>query len=142
MCVLDTVYRQRFRRLEYLAYRNGAVCNAADVVHDAFVIAVDRLRKGHLNAETTLFYPYLCTIVRHRAREQRYSDVVLEHTSEASVAPSVLTRIAAKQTWDMLTPQERAAVAQLHVMEETVSRADHGIYTSRIRVARMRLGAA
>ena len=138
---LDAIYRERSGRLIGLAKRHGALVNAADVVHDAFLMTLDRVRRGKVDGEQPL-YPYLCSLVRHRARERRYSEHIFESFDVPVKGPSMTTKLAAKRVWKSLTPQERIAIAHLHFLEEDISRADRGVFATRIRVARKRLGEA
>jgi len=107
-------------------------------------MTLDRARRGVIDAAKPL-YPYLCCLVRTRARERRYSEPVFESfdvPTQQHAEASTVTRLAASRVWQQLTPQERIAISHLHILEEDVSRADRGIFAARIRVARKRLGEA
>ncbi len=140
MSELESIYRDHMGSLERIARMNGASSYAADVVQDVFAMALDRFRRGTLVKNRPL-YPYLCAAVRGRARSGRYRQPVFQ-PHDMPQRPSAVTRLVVKRAWELLTNQERVAIAQLHILEEDVSRADRGVFAARIRVARMRLGAA
>ena len=138
---LEQAYRQYRRRLIGLAKcLVKSQVASEDLVHEAFAHTLARIRSGKMRDESNL-YPYLRKWVRLTARGVKYQEPIAEPV-ELPHKPSALTRLAVADAWEELTPQERIAIARLHILEEDLSRLDQNVYASRIRVARRRLGSA
>lgn len=137
MLALETAYRSHRRRLLRVARRFGDQHHAEDIVQDAFAWALDRERRGTLDTTQPL-YGYLRCVVQGRGKTLRCPTAFVGKELGHS-PPSVVTRISARQVWQALTPAERLAVANLHILEATVSRTDQGLFARRIRLAGQRL---
>ncbi len=136
MRALEAAYSTYRRRLLHVARQHGDHAHAEDAVQDAFLCVLERAKTGRPSVEGYL-YNYLRCVVRGQAKNNR--PLYAYEGREAGHTPSLLTRIAAQRVWQELTAAERLAVANLHILEEDLSRADQGLFARRIRLAGARL---